>query len=289
MSSPEPLTRAALRDFPLPAVSDGGKDEHGRLLIVAGSRQVPGAALLSARAALRTGSGKIRIATVESVAPAMALHMVEALIVPLAETKDGGCAGPSVQQVAEQLEQIDAIVAGPGMEDGNVSTEIAKTVLKSGKPAALDAGLLHCLPAVAAECRESKVAPVLLPHAGELASLLGTSEEDVDSDPVAAAHKAAQHYRAFVLAKGSVSHIAAPDGRCWTYHGGVRGLGVAGSGDVLSGIAGALLARGAEPLTALLWSVLLHGESGEMLPSKIGPIGFLARELPDEIPALLAR
>ena len=85
MSDPEPLTRTTLRDFPLPSESDGDKDEHGRLLIVAGNRQVPGAALLSARAALRSGVGKLQIATVASVAPAMALHMVEALIVRVHE------------------------------------------------------------------------------------------------------------------------------------------------------------------------------------------------------------
>jgi NAD(P)H-hydrate repair Nnr-like enzyme with NAD(P)H-hydrate dehydratase domain len=89
--------------------------------------------------------------------------------------------------------------------------------------------------------------------------------------------------------KGVTSHVVTPGGRAWTYSGGAPGLGVSGSGDTLAGIVGGLLARGAEPLTALLWAVLLHGEAGETLAGKIGPIGFLAREIPDEIPALLAR
>jgi NAD(P)H-hydrate repair Nnr-like enzyme with NAD(P)H-hydrate dehydratase domain len=75
----------------------------------------------------------------------------------------------------------------------------------------------------------------------------------------------------------------------WIYKGGAPGLGVSGSGDTLAGIVGGLLARGADSLTALLWGVLLHGEAGEVLSRKVGPIGFLAREIPDEIPALLAR
>lgn len=287
--SPAELTRSALRDFPLPVQTDGDKDEHGRLLIVAGSREVPGAALLSARAALRAGAGKVRIATVESVAPAMALHMVEALIVPLQEDEEGGCAAGAVETVAKQLERMNAIVAGPGMRSGAVSTDIARVILESCKSVALDAGLLHCLPEVDAICRKSEVPPILLPHVRELASLLETSEDQVAADRLGAAHRAADRYGAFILAKGADSFIAAPDGRCWTYRGGAPGLGIAGSGDVLSGIAGALLARGAEPLTALLWAVLLHGEAGEMLSAKIGPVGFLARELPEEIPALLAR
>jgi hydroxyethylthiazole kinase-like uncharacterized protein yjeF len=283
------LNRATLKDRPLPAHSDGGKDDHGRLLIIAGSREVPGSALLCARAAFRSGAGKVRIATVESVAPAMALHMVEALIVPLAEDKDGGCARSCLDKVREEVERADAILAGPGMREGKVATKIATIVVQSAKPAVLDAGLLHGLPSIAEECRNSKGPLLLLPHSGELAALLDTSEDEVESDPVAAAHKAAERFGGFVLAKGAVSHIASPQGDSFVYRGGAPGLGVAGSGDALAGVAGALLARGADPLTALLWAVLLHGEAGEMLSAKIGPVGFLARELADEIPALLAR
>jgi NAD(P)H-hydrate repair Nnr-like enzyme with NAD(P)H-hydrate dehydratase domain len=83
--------------------------------------------------------------------------------------------------------------------------------------------------------------------------------------------------------------VVANDGRVWRFEGGAPGLGVSGSGDVLAGIAGGLLARGAEPLTALLWAVLLHGEAGEQLARKVGPIGFLARQIADKIPALMLR
>ena len=90
-----------------------------------------------------------------------------------------------------------------------------------------------------------------------------------------------------VLVKGVVSHVVTPDGNCWTYEGGAPGLGVSGSGDVLAGIVGGLLARGAEPLNALLWAVWLHGEAGARLGRSVGPIGFLARQIADEVPALL--
>jgi hydroxyethylthiazole kinase-like uncharacterized protein yjeF len=283
------LTRAALSDFPLPPVSDGGKDAHGKLLVVAGSRQVPGAAVLAGRAALRSGAGKLRIATVESVAPAMALDMVETLIVALPEGEDGGCAQSCLDEVKAQAEFADAIVAGPGIRRGEVATQMARVLVAAGKPLALDAGLLRSLSPIADDCRSASVAPILLPHSREMASLLDCDEQQVERDRLSAAQSAAERYRAIVLAKGATSHIAAPDGRCWTYRGGAPGLGVAGSGDVLAGIVGALLARGADPLTALLWAVLLHGEAGERLSEKVGPIGFLAREIPEELPALLAR
>lgn len=92
-----------------------------------------------------------------------------------------------------------------------------------------------------------------------------------------------------VLVKGVISHVVHPDGRAWTYNGGAPGLGVSGSGDVLAGIVGGLLARGAAPLTALLWGVWLHGEAGAALGRSIGPIGFLAREIADQVPVLLPR
>lgn len=287
--SAEDLTRAALKQFPLPEQSDGGKDDHGRLLIVAGSPQVPGAALLSAGAALRTGAGKVRIATAASLCPAMGLQLVEAFLIPLEEAADGSFAPSATDALEKQANRADAIVAGPGVKRSGVNSDIAAALISSGKPVAFDAAMLHCLSDVAAKCRNGQCEPVLLPHSREMASLLGIDEDEVDADPLSAARNAAEHYGGVVLAKGAESHIAAPGGRCWVFRGGAPGLGVAGSGDALSGIVGALLARGADPLTALLWGVLLHGEAGEMLSAKIGPAGFLAHEIAGEIPALLAR
>jgi NAD(P)H-hydrate repair Nnr-like enzyme with NAD(P)H-hydrate dehydratase domain len=106
---------------------------------------------------------------------------------------------------------------------------------------------------------------------------------------LACGQRAAKLYDALVLVKGVTSQIVTPNGEAWTYEGGAPGLGVSGSGDTLAGIVGGLLARGAEPLTALLWGVLLHGEAGEALSRRVGPVGFLAREIPDELPALLGR
>jgi len=132
-------------------------------------------------------------------------------------------------------------------------------------------------------------APILLPHGKELASLLDVDAEEVEREPVRSGVRAAQLYRSVVLVKGVASHVVTPEGSAWRYAGGAPGLGVSGSGDVIAGIVGGLLARGAEPLSALLWSVWLHGESGARLATKVGPIGFLAREIADEVPALLPR
>lgn len=289
MSAPRELNRTELRQFPLPAWKDTDKDEHGRLLICAGSPAVPGSAILSANAAFRTGAGKVRLATAQSVAAGIALLIPELLVIGLAEAKDGSCADSAVDVLKKEGGRADAILAGPGMRQGASMGQILCALLAAGRPLVLDAAALRSLKAVADHCRSAAVPAILLPHSSEMASLLECAEAEVEEDRLAAALEAARRYRAFVLAKGSTSFIAAPYGRSWVWRGGAPGLGVAGSGDTLAGIVAALLARGAEPLTALLWGVLLHGEAGELLTSKIGPIGFRASEIPEQIPSLLSR
>ncbi len=289
MKAGTPLDRRALDSNPLPPVVDGDKETKGRILIIAGSREVPGAALLAATAAMRAGAGKLTIVTVESIAPQVAVAMPEAMVIGLTETRNGGFAGSAVARIEELAADADAIVAGPGMLPGNTCKRISDVLLQSPASLALDAGLLRSLSPLEEREPERSILPVLLPHAGELADLLEIDEEKVTADPIRSAHRAAQLYRSVVLAKGVTSQIVHPDGRCWTYSGGAPGLGVSGSGDVLAGIVGGLLSRGADPLAAMLWGVWLHGEAGAALARKVAPIGFLAREIADEIPALLPR
>jgi hydroxyethylthiazole kinase-like uncharacterized protein yjeF len=289
MKEGRPLDRKTLDAHPLPEVVDGDKETKGRILILAGSVEVPGAALLAAAAAMRAGAGKLRIATVESMAPHIAAAMPEAMVIGLPEDDDGGFAGRSVDAIREHVSRVDCVVGGPGMAQGDICKRISDALLESDAALALDAALLHSLAPL--EERELKRAkrPVLLPHVGELASLLDCEAEEIERDPISCGIRAAQLYCSVVLVKGVTSHVVTPEGEVFTYSGGAPGLGVSGSGDVLAGIVGGLLARGAEPLHALLWGVWLHGEAGAQLAKKIGPIGFLAREIAGEVPGLLPR
>ena len=287
MKAGKPLNRTALKAHPLPPVVDGDKETKGRILIVAGSRAVPGAALLAATSAMRAGAGKLRIATSESIATEIGIAMPEAMVIALPEHGNGGLARSAIAILAQQAAHITAVVAGPGMEPSDVCARISEALLDSGAMVVLDAAMLRSLSPLEDGELEAAKRPILLPHAGELASLLDCDESAVDADPIGCGLRAAQLYQANVLVKGVVRHVVTPDGDCWTYKGGAPGLGVSGSGDTLAGIVGGLLARGADPLAALLWAVWLHGEAGASLARKVGPIGFLAREIPDEIPALM--
>jgi ADP-dependent NAD(P)H-hydrate dehydratase len=283
------LDRHVLQDHPLPPVADGDKETKGRVLILAGSRQVPGAALLSAMAAMRAGAGKLKIATVESAAMPLGIAMPEAMVTGLPEADDGGFAGGAVDRVGEFAEEADAVVAGPGVKPSDVCKRLADVLLEAKAALALDVALLEMLEPLHERGLRRDTTPILLPNAKELSSLLDCDPAEVDEDPVACGVRAAKLYRSVVLVKGVTSHVVTPESECWRYDGGAPGLGVSGSGDVLAGIVGGLLARGARPLNALLWAVWLHGEAGARLAKKIGPIGFLAREIADEIPALLPR
>jgi len=142
VKSGKPLDRSALNSYPLPPVVDGDKETKGRILVVAGSREVAGAALLTATAAMRAGAGKLRIATVESVAPQLGMAMPEAMVIGLPEDEEGGFAASAVKRIAEDAAKADAVVGGPGMTAGPVCEQIADALLRTDTRLALDAALL---------------------------------------------------------------------------------------------------------------------------------------------------
>ncbi|HEY1604000.1 MAG TPA: NAD(P)H-hydrate dehydratase [Allosphingosinicella sp.] len=291
MSAVATLDRELLRSsFPLPDVAeDSDKEDRGRLLVVAGSRELAGAALLAGVGGLRAGAGKLQIATAESIAPRIAIAVPEARVIGFAETEEG-CFDPSgIDRLLKLAKDVRAVTIGCGLQHGPALDAMLDGLLASGieTPLVLDATVLGSLAPRAEAVRAWRGAAIVLPHAREMAMMLGCAPEAVEADPLAAARRAAAHFDVVALVKGPVSVVAAPDGHAFRYEGGGVGLATSGSGDVLAGIVGGLSARGAEPLTAILWGVYLHGEAGRLLTKQIGRIGFLARELLDRVPGLL--
>lgn len=156
MSEPEPLNADTLKRFPLPAIGSGDKDERGSILIIAGSREVAGAALLTAMGAMRAGAGRLQILTVESAAAGLSISMPEAMVTGLAEGRDGGFARSTVAEVAKRAEQADVLVAGPGMRGNKATEALAAALVTGGRPLVLDAALLRALPAKRDEVERSE-------------------------------------------------------------------------------------------------------------------------------------
>ncbi|MFL4997143.1 MAG: NAD(P)H-hydrate dehydratase [Microvirga sp.] len=270
---------------------DGDKDQRGRVLVIAGSASVPGAALLAATAALRAGAGKLQIATCQSIAIHLGLALPEALVVGLPETPSGEIDPSTAVLLRERISRCDAVLIGPGMLDEQGVSALTADLLDCDPGAAfvLDAGALAQLKDIADVLARHKGRMVITPHAGEMANLLGVDKHDVLRNPAEIAGQAASLLHCVVALKGPCTYIATPDGATWTYSDGNVGLATSGSGDTLAGIVAGLLARGVSPLEAAQWGVFLHGEAGNRLAQTRGPLGFLARELLAEIPAIMAK
>jgi ADP-dependent NAD(P)H-hydrate dehydratase len=284
----ELVTPPLLRAWPLPAPT-GGKEARGQILIVGGSAEVPGAVLLAAEGAMRAGAGKLQVATVASVVGALSVNLPEALVRALDETSDGAIAADAAERVLDLAGGAAAVLIGPGMTDKEETRGFVDRLLPHLQcPVVLDAlGMVsvtedpNCL-------RHLDTRAVLTPNPIELAITLHRDLEAVEADPAGAALELARRARATVGLGGATSWIASPTGRLWCDQSGNAGLGVSGSGDVRAGVTAGLLARGADPDQAATWAAHLHGRAGERLAAAIGTIGFLARELPAEIPRVLA-
>ncbi|WP_369061328.1 NAD(P)H-hydrate dehydratase [Caulobacter sp. 73W] len=286
MSAPVEITARLLRQWPLPQPGGGGKEERGRVLVVGGHAEIPGAVVLAATAALRAGAGKLQVATVEQIAAQLGLSLPEARAFAL-KSDYGALTAQSVDPLARHLPGCDALLIGPGMmAEGEA---VALSLLQSETEAALvlDAGALPAAESGRDLLLRRAGRVVLTPHSGEMARLTSRSREEIEADPLATALAVARGHAAVVAMKGAATHVAAPDGRVWSYPGGGPGLGTSGSGDVLAGIITGLLARGATPEQATVFGVYLHGEAGRVLARKVGPLGFLAREIGPEVPAIL--
>lgn len=292
-ATPVLIDRALLRRWPLPAPEPNvDKDGRGRVLLVAGSRELPGAALLAGEAALRAGCGKLCIATVAGVAAGLALALPEARVIGLPETAAGGLAPEGAEALAAVATEADVLLAGPGLRDAAALGPFLQALLRPlppDAPVVLDALAIEVAPRHA-DARRHRL--LLTPHAGEMAALLEIDKAAVLDDPAACARDAARRLGALLLLKGARSHLVAPDGPAWRHDGppeGLPGLACSGSGDVLAGLIAGLVARGAPPEQAAAWGVALHALAARRLARRLGPIGYLARELASEVPALMRR
>lgn len=286
----EQVTPECLSALNLPPAQQGGdKDSRGCALVVAGGGGVPGAPLLTGRAALRVGAGKLQLAATPGLAIALGMAMPEAMIVVGSGASDHEFCAEAADSVAAAADEADAACVGPGMLDIEVARGMALVVLSRCGilPCVIDAGALPEPTGREAFAAVARGRVVLTPHAGEMASLLACSKEDVLARPLEAARTAAEGFQSVVVLKGATTLVVTPDGRSWRHDEGVVGLGTSGSGDVLAGVITGLLARSAPPAVAAVWGVYLHAAAGRRVSGTIGSLGFLASDLLPVLPGLL--
>lgn len=278
----------------LPARPDRGhKGSFGKLLVIAGSLDYAGAALLVCRAAGRAGVGLVTLAVPESLQPLFAAKVVEATTMALPEDDvEELDPEPALARILDH--DHDALVVGPGLRPGLATAELVRELIASPgdqpPPVVLDAEALRSLATMDGWWDGERRPAVLTPHAGEFARLRAGSGLDPDSDGdleddddarVAAATDAARAWSQVVVLKGARTVIAAPDGAVAVAPFENPALATGGTGDVLSGAIGALLAQGLDPFAAARLGVYLHGGAGEAARERIGDAGVLASDLPE--------
>lgn len=286
-TSVKEITPQLLAQWPIPLSEEGDKEARGRILVVAGMRTIPGAAILAATAALRAGAGKLQVAAPASVATTIAVDLPEALVLPFEETRDGAPAMQSVTPVLSYARDAGAIVLGPGMAPNDECTSFVCAFVKElHSPVVLDASALFACKREPGVLDHLEGSAILTPHAGELANVLDEPPAEIKANPERYAIETARRFNAVIALKGATTYIADPSGDLYVNEAGHAGLATSGSGDVLAGVIGGLLARGATPIQAAVWGVALHARAGAQLGERIG-IGFLAREILAEIPVQL--
>jgi hydroxyethylthiazole kinase-like uncharacterized protein yjeF len=278
--------------LPLPAAvalpprpKDAHKGTFGTAVVLAGSIGLTGAAYLTSTAAARTGAGLVRLLVASSIYPILAEKSTEVMATPVPEVAPGAVGQPAYDSILEQLAAAEVGIIGPGLgRDSSTWRLVADLAEHADCPLVIDADGLNAL---AASRRTLRPDRVLTPHPGELGRLLGTSAAEVNADRPAAIRRAAGQWGAIVVLKGAHTLVAHPDGRSSEDPHEVPALATGGTGDVLSGIIGGLIAQGSDPYVAAVTGVYVHAAAGKRIADRLGDSGLLASDLLIEIPLVM--
>ncbi len=272
-----------MRSMPLPEYDDdANKSDYGKLLIVAGSARLPGAAILAARAALRSGCGTVRVAAPRSVALHIGINVPELMVIPLPETDNGTIAAKGWEILQHQFEPCDAAIIGPGLDTDDETADVSRRfIAESPLPTLVDAQALLAY-AENASKPNWKTARVWTPHQAEMLALL--NQKELKNSREEAATQWAGEHKSTLVFKGRETLIAGSDGSLYKNTAGTRGLGTAGSGDVLAGIIGGLLAQKMDATHAAVYGVHIHALAGEAAEKDMGDDGMMARDFLERIP-----
>lgn len=264
---------------------DSNKGTLGSLLCICGSYGMAGAAIMAGKAALRCGIGLLKIAVPKSIYPVCATNILESVYYPLEETSNGIISSKNTDFLLEMCEKSSAVVIGCGLSVCDDTKNLVQSVITNcEKPLVIDADALNCICNKPEILKNLKAPAIITPHPGEMARLLHSTPKAVNSNRENTAIDFAKKFGVVTVLKGAGTIIASPDGEVYINHTGNSGMATGGSGDVLSGIIGSLLAQGASPINAAAAGVFLHGTIGDLAAEKLGKISMLPTDMIDMIP-----
>ncbi len=259
----------------------------GSVLVCGGSIGLTGAPSMASESAMRAGAGYVTALVPRSLNLVFESRLLEVMTVPLPD-EEGSLTSDGVETVLERTARADVLILGPGLGRQAGSFELARQLAaQSTLPLLLDADGLNAHAGALASLAARRAGTVLTPHAGELARLLDTDSSAVAVHRLHSARQAAAQADAIVVLKGDDTIVAQPDGRCAVSRGGASALATAGTGDVLSGVIGAYLAKRMDPFHAASAGVLVHAGAGRLAAQRLGSEGVIARDVIEALPAAL--
>ena len=266
------------------------KGTGGHLIVVAGSPGKTGAALLTSRAGLRAGAGLVTVASTAAGRAALDAKVVEAMTLVYTEGDDANADSFDRLAAICLLPTVRALVVGPGIPRGpGMRDTVHRLARELTLPVVMDADALNLLGGEGAQVLAAARGPrVITPHPGEMARLCGRPTAEIQADRLNTARTFAADSGAIVVLKGARTLVVAPDGTAFVNPAVEPALATAGSGDVLTGVLGALLAQGMDPLAAAWGAVFLHGCAGTRAAETYGATGVVAGDLPEAIAAVRA-
>lgn len=281
------ITSAVVRQMFPRRNPDVHKGSCGKVLIIAGSKGMTGAAALTADAAVRTGAGLVVLGIAESLHDIMETKLTEVMTKPLAEVAPGIMGQGAVSDIKEMALRNDILAIGPGLgRHVDTMTAIRQIIKNAEKPLVIDADALHALVGHTHMLTEAKAVPILTPHPGEMAKLVGLTADEVNQDRIYIARQAALEWGSIIILKGARTLVAFPDGEVYININGNAGMATGGTGDVLTGVLAALMAQGLSSHEAALVAVYIHGLAGDIV-ARSGMIGITASDLICALPAAI--
>lgn len=264
------------------------KNTFGHVLVVAGSRNMLGAAALTGLAAMRSGAGLVTVAVPEGLNNPLQKKVSHVIMtLPVKQTREGTFSGKAFPEIKKFSERCQSLAVGPGLTQNSETQELVRQILRSiHLPTVIDADALN---AVARLPRFGNRKYVLTPHPGEMARLTGRSKAWVENNRKECAISFARKHQVVLLLKGHRTVIASPDGKTYINKTGNPGMATAGSGDVLTGMIAALMGQGLEAFPAACWGAYLHGLAGDKAAARGTPASLLATDIIETIPLIFKK
>lgn len=255
------------------------KGSFGTALSVTGSYGMPGAAIISGKAALRSGVGILKLATLEENYTAAAVALPEAVLIPL-KGRGGTFSAENLEKLKVELANCSALLIGCGMGKSEDAKILVKELLQTSRvPTVLDADGINNIADDIEFIKQVKAPLILTPHPGEMARLLGCEVKTVEADRMVVAERFAKEYGVYLCLKGAETIVATPDGKLYVNQIGNPGMATAGSGDMLAGIMLALAASGKEVLEAVTGAVWLHSAAGDVTVEELSENSMLPTDM----------